>query len=293
MTRSSPVKLTLALALVFKSGGLAAAEAPPPDAPGAVAPNIEEWRLDLTDGEQEKVTFELRPVGTPTSFATIEGLVPGKTVVLRRVFLGGDSVLTFGNPVVPVERWLVLKERVRRELERMMPKETVAEEPTPPAPPAAPANGEGIQVGAGPLPGLTTVSLPTEALGTLRDVTSVLVALAPNKATVLGAVVAEGLVMLDQLGGEKGFSVITALPFANMTMIVPKDPVQCAKNVASLINPVKQLKRSGQLLDKGTDVLLRPLPPPVRKYVTPSIQYPGRTIEHLIRRPHKILPWHW
>src|SRR5262245_34156065 len=105
MTRRIVTKIVTVLAVAFMAVGSTAAAEAAPTVPDRSAPPIEEWRLDLTDGDQEKVTFELQPTGTPTSLVTIDGVVAGRTVVLRRVTFADGSVVTFGNALIPQERW--------------------------------------------------------------------------------------------------------------------------------------------------------------------------------------------
>ncbi len=90
------------------------------------------------------------------------------------------------------------------------------------------------------------IKVHSDTLKKARDGTAMLFALEPNKVTAIGYVGAEGLVLIDKLGGNKG---VRLTPFGP-AMVIPADPKEFAKNAGKLaVNPLDQAKFYGQALE--------------------------------------------
>jgi hypothetical protein len=79
------------------------------------------------------------------------------------------------------------------------------------------------------------VRIGSGALKDVQKITSILYTISPNEITAAGAVISDGFVFFDTLGGNKGVTVISAIPFTTATLIIPNDPKTFFKNA---INPI-------------------------------------------------------
>ena len=92
----------------------------------------------------------------------------------------------------------------------------------------------------------------------MRDAGCVIFTVFPSKVTAVGVITAEGLVILDDMGGNRGLKYVSLGPLGP-GIIIPKDPEKFAVNLGqTAINPFRQAKVCEKVLTdavKAADVL--------------------------------------
>jgi hypothetical protein len=109
-------------------------------------------------------------------------------------------------------------------------------------------------------------------------VTSLIYTCAPTPATAAVAVVGDGVVLLDELGGEHGVTFYT-LP-TGQTIALPRDRGEAIKNLAKVtINPVEGARlavKVGQSIEHGQGGVVKLIIPP----------FVPRHLQDLVPHPH-------
>lgn len=231
----------------------------------------EAYYLDLAEGEKLRVLFTLEATGSETGPGGLAGAVPGNTVRLIGVEYPDKVELPWGHALKPVDYWQGLEGRIRGALMGYFTP-PVAEAPPPSGPEETAGSEEpALAVGSGPLPGLAQVDISSKALQDAHRVTSVLGVALPGEVTAAAAMTTGGLVLMDELGGHAGVSVVmpglplqhifknvplAAMPLSAQLIVVPRDPKTFLKNLAEVsVRPDKQLQLAGKVTKQ---VVLKP-----------------------------------
>ena len=180
----------------------------------------------------------------------------------------GASETTFlswrSETAAPVEGWDNVEMRFRKSFAYVVSSATVTE-PEPfstdsPAPPPDPAirpmtEAEARAFRIGELGGLDG-EISSEQIEKLDKVTSVLYAAAPNEFTAVAAMFGDGLRKIDAIGGHSGVRIMSAWPFANLTVLRPVSFEKAKENIKRVI--VDEAKK--QLLGTLSEPVAKALP---------------------------------
>jgi len=160
---------------------------------------------------------------------------------------------------------------------------------------ADPAQGKPISV-KHPNALITEVDVNSATVQKMRDTGCIIFTVFPSKVTAIGVITTEGLVLLDDMGGNRGLKYLSLGPLGP-GVIIPSDPKTFVVNYGTtVVNPFKQakvcekvLKDTVKIVPGGKEVsnATKPLRDAVQQAGNIGIvgTTPNRVIDGLTQRP--------
>lgn len=210
------------LCFEFISRASAQSEPAAPDAAFCIKILARPELIEFYVAETEK-KFPDGSIGTTLSFPWL----PSKKFLLTRLFdtSFGTTPATIpwrANSAKLVYDWTEIEKAFETEIQKIF------------SPPAIAATEPNPETAKPIVPGTIEHVLTTEELDKLGKITSLLFVVAPNEVTLVGAVMAQGLIAMNKLTGKEGI-IAGYNPFFGVSYFVPQSAEEFTKKVGAAV----------------------------------------------------------